>query len=347
MSDLDLLELMISTPGVSGREDLIRAVIRAAVAQRACFDDIEQDVMGNLICRRRGRGSQSGRKILLAAHMDQAGFLVSHISDEGMLSLHPVGTYDLRSLASQPVSVLAQKSELLAGSIQLAAHPVHTASTEQTSAKPVLSDFYVDLGLPAAEVRAKVRLGDMVAFRTPMERLGNAIVGAGLDNRIGCWALIEALTAIRNENDDVICVFTVQEELGSRGAVPVARSVAPDIAIICESVVSCCLPGVSPSEHVTIPEGGIALQVADSSLLSDMALIELAETAAKGAGLSVQRSLMQGGGQDGAIIQRSGPGVRTLALGCPVKFMHTSREQANLADVTSYPSLIAAILNKI
>ena len=107
------------------------------------------------------------------------------------------------------------------------------------------------------------------------------------------------------------------------------------------------MPGVPESQHVTIPGHGIALQVADSSMLSDMALVVSAEQAAQSMGIAVQRCLMQGGGQDGAIIQRSGRGVRTIALGCPLKFMHASREQANRCDVESYPVLIAALVDAI
>ena len=158
--------------------------------------------------------------------------------------------------------------------------------------------------------------------------------------------MLEALPLIET-TDTLVCAFTVQEELGSRGVGAVTRAVNPDIAIVCETVVSCDVPGVAPSGHVTVPGEGIALQVADSSLLSDLSLVETAEAAAAAAGIPVQRCLMLGGGQDGAIIQRSGKGVRTLALGCPVKFLHTSREHANRMDVESYPRLIAAVVEAV
>ena len=347
MTELTLLYQLLDAPGVSGREDLVRDLIRAAVQQAAFFDRIEEDPLGNLICYRTSSGKEARRNILLAAHMDQSGFLVSRITDEGALRLHPVGTFDVRAMAGQPVSVVTGTGTTLPGTLHLSALPVHTAPPEQMRRHPELADFHVDLGLSLQEVTARVQPGDMVVFRSPAQQVGDEIAGTGLDDRIGCWAMIQALHRIHNTRDDLVLAFTVQEELGSRGASPVARRTAPDIALICESVVSACVPGVPPDQQVTVPGQGIALQIADSSLISDPGLVQTAERAARDHGVPVQRSLMQGGGQDGAIIQRSGFGVRTLALGCPVKFMHSAREHACLRDILSYPTLIAAIINTL
>lgn len=347
MEDLKLLAQLLDAPGVPGREGGVRKVIRGVAEGLGFFDDIQEDALGSLVCRRFGRPGGTRRRIMLIAHMDQPGFLVSHISSEGYVRLHPVGTFDLRSLASQPVWVVTRGGDRLAGTVQLAAAPIHTASADELSKQPALCDFYVDLGLCGARVKVAVHLGDMVVFRMPMEQVGDEIVAAGLDDRIGCWAVLKAVSLIKNTKDDLICAFTVQEELGSRGAGPVARTVQPDIAIVCETVVSCHVPGVPESQRVTVPGRGIALQIADSSLISDQGLIEQAEQAARALGVPVQHSLMVGGGQDGAIVQRSGTGVRTIALGCPLKFMHASREHANRADVVSYPALIAALVDAV
>lgn len=344
--DLSLLERLLEMPGVPGREWRVRALIRDVAEDMNFFDKIEEDPLGNLICRRSGKDASSPR-LLMVAHMDQAGFLVSHVSDDGTLRLHPVGTCDLRSLASQPVWVVSRDGTLRRGTVQRDGHPVHTATEPDLIKQPKLSDFYVDLGLDAEDVRAIVQPGDMVVFRMPFETVGDDIMAAGLDDRIGIWAMLEALQLIQHDTSDLAVAFTVQEELGSRGAGAVARAVAPDIAIICETVVSCAVPGVPASQHVTVPGQGIALQIADSSLLSDLGLVCLAEEVADRLDLPTQRSLMLGGGQDGAIVQRSGQGVRTLALGCPLKFMHASREHANRADVLSYPLMIAGLVDAI
>lgn len=344
--DLSLLQRLVDVPGVPGREGQVRALIRDVAVEMNFFDTVEEDPLGNLICRRRGKDASSPR-LLMVAHMDQAGFLVSQVSDDGTLRLHPVGTCDLRSLASQPVWVVSSDGTRWPGTVQRDGHPVHTATEADLFKQPKLSDFYVDLGLNVENVRAMIQPGDMVVFRMPFETVGGDITAAGLDDRIGCWAMLVALPLIQQDTCDLAVAFTIQEELGSRGAGAVARAVVPDIAIICETVVSCAVPGVAASQHVTVPGQGIALQVADSSLLSDIALVACAEKVAERLDLSTQRSLMLGGGQDGAIVQRSGQGVRTLALGCPLKFMHASREHANRADVLSYPLLIAGLVDAI
>lgn len=346
MFDLHLLEKLVDTPGVSGREHFIRNVIRQAVEECSFFDQISEDALGNLICTRFGKAAKS-RKILLAAHMDQPGFLVSAINDCGTLALHPVGTYDVRTLASQRVVVVTDYGQRLMGTIHISGAPIHTASSEDTTKNLVLKDFHVDLGMSETGIRDTVKPGDMVVWVSPLEIVGDYVVAAGLDNRIGCWAAIKSLSHISNSDDDLIFAFTVQEELGSRGAGPVAYATQPDIALICETVVSSSVPTVPKNQHICSPGCGIALQIADSSMISDRSLIRIAEDAAAEAGIKLQRSLMLGGGQDGAIIQRNRAGVSTLALGCPLKFMHASREYANMTDVKSYPQLIATIVNNL
>lgn len=340
-----LLKRLCETPGVSGRERQVRAVIREAAEATGFFDEIREDVLGNLLCLRHGQG-EGAHRILLAAHMDQVGFLVSHVGLDGAVYLHPVGTYDLACLASQPVLVVPGQGAALPGTLHLAREPVHTAP-EARNDPATLSDLYVDMGLPPREVTKQVRPGDMVVFDAPLREVGEDLTGAGLDDRIGCWALLASLPMITNTRAELIFVFTVQEELGSRGAAVLGAALRPDIALIAETVVSCCVPGVPPQRHVTRPGAGIALQVADSSLLSDESLIETAETAMRAASLPVQRSLMQGGGQDGALVQRSGAGVRVLALGCPLRFMHTAREHAHREDVRAYPHVLAALINAL
>mgnify|MGYP002400767410 CR=1 FL=1 len=343
-----LLNRLCETPGVSGRERQIRAVIREIAEATGFFDEIREDVLGNLLCLRHGQGVgvAGPRRILLAAHMDQAGFLVSHVGQDGAVYLHPVGTYDPACLASQPVLVVPGQGATLRGTLHLAREPVHTAP-DARSDPTTLSDVFVELGLPPQKVAEQVRPGDMVVFDAPLRVVGEDLAGAGLDDRIGCWALLASLPMITNTQAELIFAFTVQEELGSRGAAVLGTSLRPDIALIAETVVSCCVPGVPPQRHVTRPGAGIALQVADSSLLSDESMIETAETATRAASLPVQRSLMQGGGQDGALLQRSGSGVRVLALGCPLRFMHTALEHAHRDDVSAYPHVLAALVNAL
>ena len=343
------LKEMVETPGVSGRESSIRELIMSYVEQSGFFDSVKADPLGNLICHRAAsnRGDCRPRRILVAAHMDQTGFLISHIADDGTLRLHATGTCDLRTMGSQPVWVVSDKGSKLPGTIAVASKPVHTAEPTELNRTLSIQDFYVDLSLDPNSIKEEFALGDMVVFRGVFEEIGSSVVGPGLDDRIGCWAMLESLAHISNMRDDLYFVFTVQEELGSRGAAAVSRAIMPDMAIVCETVVSCDTPGVPIAEVVTVPGKGIAIQIADSSMISDPSLVRIAETAAGKANLATQRSVMTGGGQDGAIIQRSGQGVQTIALGCPLKFMHCAHEYAHQSDVRSYPRVIATVVDAV
>jgi len=346
---MDLLEKLVNTHGVPGRESGIRGVIEHYVKEASIFDELRVDPLGTLVGVRKprpkpGAGSKKPMRVLLAAHMDQIGFLVSYISDKGHLSLHPVGAFDSRTLFARPVVVTTQSGEQLPGVMNPEGHPIHTAKAEDTKKVPELKAFYVDLGLPTEDVKAKVRKGDMVVPEGRLQRVGHYAVASGLDNRAGCWALIRAMEKLVHHDCEIYCAFTAQEELGSRGAGPVTFDIAPDLGISCDTVVCCEVPGVEERDHITSAGDGVALQVADSSTLSDMKLVADVETIARSKSISCQRSLMLGGGQDGALIQRSRGGVPTIVFGCPLKHMHTVTEMVHMDDLSSYRDLLCSYL---
>lgn len=346
---IELLKTLVETPGVPGRESYVRSAIEAACRTNNTFDEITIDALGNLICLKKARktAAYQPRRIMLAAHMDQVGFLVSYIDSSGLLRLHPVGSFDPRTLASQPVWVVTEKGEKLRGTLHPNGPPVHTAPPESLSKAHSITDFHVDLGLEESQVTKKVSKGDMVVFSGALEKVGDLLVGPALDDRIGCWAVLEAMSLLTDCRDDIYAVFTTQEELGSRGAGAAAFGIEPDIGIACDVVVCCDVPGVDAADYITQIGKGVAIQIADSSTISDPNLVGIAERAAKEAGVLCQRSLMLGGGQDGALIQRSRNGTQTIVFGCPVKHMHTSRETAHMGDIQSYPKLLAAFINAV
>lgn len=349
---MDLLERLVNTPGVPGREGAIRDVIEAHARQAGVFDEIATDALGSLVCIRRPRPRDGGpvampRRVLLAAHMDQIGFLVSHVSKEGYLRLHPVGAFDPRTLFAHRVQVVTAGGETIAGVMNPPGRPIHTAPPEDLKKIPELETFYVDTGLAPDEARARIAKGDMVVLDGPFHRLGRYVAGGGLDNRVGCWALLRAMEALQFHDCEIHCAWTAQEELGSRGAGPVAFAAEADIGISCDTTVCCEVPGVEEENHVTEAGNGVALQVADSSTLSDMGLVRDMERVAQQQGIKCQRSLMLGGGQDGALIQRARCGVRTIVLSCPVKHLHTATELVHVDDLASYPALLAAYLGSL
>ena len=348
---MQLLEQLTQIPGVPGREHRVRSFIEAYVTQHRLFDELRTDVMGSLIGVRQPRPVRGvpGKptRVMLAAHMDQIGFLVSHISDDGYLRAQPVGAVDARHLFSRRVIVCAASGGDLHGVMNPVGKPLHTIKEEDRKRVPEIDEFYIDLSLPADEVKARVRLGDMVVIEGRFIAVGDSVVASCLDNRVGCWALIRAIEKLAGHDCEINAAWTVQEELGSRGAETATYEIDPDIGLCCDTTVCCKVPGVPEEHRVTLPGHGVAIQVADSSTIADARLIEDIEIVARRNGLRCQRSLMVGGGQDGAAMQRTRRGVRTAVLACPLKHLHSVNEMAHRHDLECYPALVAAYLTEL
>jgi tetrahedral aminopeptidase len=345
-----LLETLSKTPGVPGREQRIRAVIEEYVTKEKIFDELRTDALGSLIGVRYSRPARKKAQkpvtVLVAAHMDQIGFLVSHISKDGYLRTHPVGSFDPRTLFARRVMVCTDVGDL-PGVMNPNGRPIHTASAEELKRVPELGEFFIDLGLPVAEIRAKVQLGDMIVLDAPFTEAGEYVIASNLDNRAGCWALIRAMENLTYHSCEIHAVWTAQEELGSRGAQPVAFGIEADIGIACDTTVCCTVPGVPEEQYITEFGKGVSLQIADSSTIADAALVRDIEAIAHKYGIASQRSLMLGGGQDGAMIQRSRNGVRTAVFSCPVKYLHTAAEMVHRADLNSYRDLLTRFLSSL
>jgi endoglucanase len=342
---MDLLERMTKTPGVPGREQRIRELIRGKIEDHV--DEIRTDAMGNLITVRRPRGGGQGTKVMLAAHMDQIGFLVKYVDDNGYVRVNAVGGFDTRNLVARNAIVCASSGEDLPAVMNPAGKPVHIASEEEKKKIPEMHEFYLDLGLDGETVKEKVKIGDMVVLETQFRRAGKAVVSQCLDNRVGCWAVVRALEKLGDHRCEVHAVWTVQEEVGLRGAGPAAFGVEPDIALSCDTTLCCDTPGTPEDQQVTKFGGGVALKIMDSSTIADIELIEELEKVAAAEGVACQRGVLPRGGQDGAMMQRSRAGVRTAVFACPIRNIHTSTEMAHEDDLRSYPDLLAAYLNQV
>ena len=209
---------------------------------------------------------------------------------------------------------------------------------------PEINEFFIDLSLPGEVVNKHVKIGDMVVLDGPFSTVGESVVSQCLDNRVGCWAVIRAIESLTHHNCEIHAVWTVQEEVGLRGAMPAAYSVQPDIGISCDTTLSCKVPGVSEELHITIPGNGVCLKIMDSSTIADLKLLEELESIAANNGIPCQRGILPRGGQDGAMIQRSRSGVRTAVFACPVKYIHTVTEMSHKTDLKSYCDLLTAYL---
>jgi endoglucanase len=334
------------------REDRIRAVIQAHVKKAGLFESLKTDAMGNLIGVRKprpakGKASKTPTKVMLAAHMDQIGFFVSYIDPEsGFCRVNPVGGFDRRNLFARRVRICAAGGDLI-GVMNPGGKPVHIASQEERTKIPEMSEFAVDLGLPGKTVADKIKIGDMVVLDGPFAEVGDTVVSQCLDNRVGCWVLIRAIEKLKHHDCEIHAVWTVQEEVGLRGAGPAAFGVEPDIGLSCDTTLNCQVPGVGPELHITQFDEGVCIKINDGSTIADLRLIEELEAIAAKKKIKCQRGILPAGGQDGAMIQRSRSGVRTAVFACPVRYIHTVTEMAHKNDLTSYRDLLAAYLTQL
>ena len=348
---MKLLEKLTQTPSVPGREDRVRDVIQEYITDAGLFDEIKVDALGSLIGVRRPRPPEGGsvespKRVMLAAHMDQIGFLVSHVGEDGFLRVNPVGGFDTRNLFARSVKVCTASRDL-PGVMNPAGKPIHIATAEEKKLVPEITEFFIDLGLEPEAVADRVKIGDMVVLDGPFSEVGESVVSQCLDNRIGCWALIRAIEQLSDHSCEIHAVWTVQEEVGLRGAMPVAYAVAPDIGISCDTTLCCKTPGVPEEQRITVPGEGVCLKVMDSSTIADVRLLEELEEIASANNIKCQRGVLPRGGQDGAMIQRSRSGVRTAVFACPVKYIHTVTEMSHKVDLMSYPALLAAYLRQL
>ncbi len=275
---MELLAKLTQTPSVPGREDRIRAVIQAHIEASGLFDEISVDAMGSLIAFRKARPASGERtakplNVMLAAHMDQIGFLVRHIDDNGFVRINPVGGFDTRNLFARTVRVCTSSGDL-PGVMNPGGRPIHIASDDEKKKVPLIGDFCIDLGMEAEAVKAKVRIGDMVVLDGPFSEVGDFVVSQCLDNRVGCWAQIKAIENLKHHNCDIYAAWTVQEEVGLRGATGAAYGIDPDIGVSCDTTLCCKTPGVPDEDRVSVAGDGVALCVMDSSMISDIGLIE-------------------------------------------------------------------------
>ncbi|NJL30570.1 MAG: M42 family metallopeptidase [Phycisphaerales bacterium] len=355
---MQLLEKLVTTAAVSGREHRLRKLILAET--KTLFDEIRIDPMGSIIGLRQPAPGKLVKaadlpkkrkplRIMLAAHMDQIGFVVRHIDDKGFVRVHNVGGFDTRNLFARLVTLcpdLDDPSKDFPGVMNPGGKPIHIASPEDTKKIPEISDLVIDTGLAPDEVKKRLKIGDMVVIHAPCTQVGSAVVSQCLDNRVAVWIAIGAMRKLAQTGHtcEVACVFTVQEEVGLRGALTSAYELKPDIGIGIDTTLAVDTPGVPDDQRVTIMGGGAALTLMDGSVISDLPLIETFETTALNNKIKVQRSILPRGGTDTGSLQRAGSGCRAMTLSCPTRYIHTVTEMVHHDDLDACRDLLAAYL---
>ncbi|MBI3973809.1 MAG: M42 family metallopeptidase [Chloroflexi bacterium] len=341
--DYDLLKRLSEAPGVPSREERIRKITVEAL--RPLADSLQVDRLGNAVALKRGGGAGGARrKVMIAAHMDEIGFLVRHVDKNGFLSLQPVGGFDPRSLFAQRVIVHASRGPALRGVLMpSASKPPHLMAGEQPK-PPKVEEFFVDVGLPGEQVKEVVELGDMVTMDRTVERAGNTIIGKAMDDRVGVFVMIEALRAVRSHDVDILAVATVQEEVGLRGATTAAFGVDPDVGIALDVTLAVDVPGSKEQDRVSQLGKGVGIKIMDSSQVCDPRLVAHFRDIARRENIPFQMEILPRGGTDGGAIQRTRAGVPSITLSIPARYVHTVNEMVSETDVEAAITLLARYL---
>lgn len=325
-----LKKLLPLTPSVSGREDYIREVL--AGMMRPLVDEVRVDAMGNLICVKHGT-SKNPQKVMLCAHMDEIGFIVNFIEENGMLRVAPIGGIHYGATAfSEVVFENGTRGVLVAEA---------DVSSKET---PKAEKCVIDIGATSRrEAERRVKIGDTCAALPHVTKLtANRVAGRPLDDRIGCACLVKIAEALTAPTDDIYYVFSVQEEVGLRGARPASFAIMPDVAIIYDVTATGDEQSARP---MAVKLGdGVAVKIKDSSVICHAGLVDELLDTAKKEKIAAQCEILTHGGTDTASVQMTGMGCRAGALSIPTRYIHSSVEMIDLRDANAAVALTVAYL---
>jgi len=336
--DTNLLRQLCRVPGAPGREEQIRQMVMREI--KAYVDEMRIDQMGNVIALKKGKEQ---RKVMAAAHMDEISFIITHIDKNGFARIHTLGGFDPKTLTAQRV-IVHGKQDLLG---VMGSKPIHIMTPEERKKAPKIADYFIDFGLPAEQVQELVSVGDVVTRERDLVELGETVCTKSLDNRVCVYVLIEALRQMQQPAYDFYAVFTVQEEVGLRGAQAAARSINPDFGFGLDTTIANDVPGAQDHEQITSLGKGTAIKVMDSSVITDSRMLRFMESIAHKYDIPYQREVLTGGGTDTGAIQRSGEGAIVGCVSVPTRHIHSVVEMCHKSDVLHSISLLVHCLEEL
>lgn len=343
MVDHGLLKKIVEAPGVSGYEFLgVRDIVIEAFKDYA--DEIRVDKLGNVIAHKKG----DGPKVMLAAHMDQIGLMVTTIEKNGFLRVAPIGGIDPRTLTAQRFRVWVGEDKFIygvGGSV-----PPHIQKPEERKKAPDWDQIFIDIGAESKEEAEEmgVKIGTIITWDGRLERLGrHRLVSIAFDDRIAVYTLVETARKLQETGADIYFVATVQEEVGLRGARTSAFGIDPDYGFAIDVTIAADVPGTPEHKQVTQLGKGTAIKIMDRSVICHPTIVKWMEELAKKYNIPYQWDILLGGGTDAGMIHLNKEGVPTGAVSVPARYIHSNTEVVDERDVDAGVDLMVKILEHI
>ena len=329
MKNLSLLKKLCISNGISGDEGNIRQIIIEEIKDYAT--EITVDNLGNVIVFKKGK-ERPKNKLMISAHLDEVGFIVTHISSDGMIHFESVGGIDRRVVVGDNVLI----NNKVKGVIGI--KPIHLCSNNEQKAIPTFEEMYIDIGAENKEDALNVvSLGDSITFNSDYFENDYTIQSKALDDRLGCFLMVEMIK--KDLPYDMYFTFVVQEEVGLRGAKVASYTVNPDFAIVLESTTAADIPNVSEGKEICKFNQGAVISYMDRSTIYDKGLIKKCQEIASNNNYKLQFKTGVAGGNDAGIIHKSRSGVRTLAISIPCRYLHSQRCMISKEDINSVYNL--------
>lgn len=338
MVDVKLLKEICETPGAPGFEQKIRALVLKKL--KGLADEVYTDAMGSVIAVKKGNAE---KRVMVAAHMDEIGFMVSHIDEEGFIRFHPLGGFDPKTLTSQ--RVIVHGSEDIMG--VMGCKPIHLMSAEERGKPIPINEYYIDTGRPAKEVKKLVAIGNPITRERELIEMGECINSKSMDNRLSVYILLETLKKLKGKKIpyDLYAVFTVQEEVGLRGAISAAHHINPDFGFGLDVTIAFDVPGAQGHEKITKLGEGTAIKIKDGSTICDYRMVAYLKALGNRKKIKWQPEVLPAGGTDTAGVQRYGKnGSIAGAISIPLRNMHQTIEMAHKKDILATIALLTEAL---
>jgi endoglucanase len=342
---MELMKELCLAPGVSGSEDEVAKIIARELKDVA--DKIETDSMGNLIATK--KGDKKAPTVMLAAHMDEIGLMVRYIDDNGFIRFSTIGGINDQMLMNQTVTIHSSVGEDVIGVI--GSKPPHVTTPEERKKVVKFDDMFIDIGAKDKEEAEKmVRVGDVMTFNSIFaEYPNNLVMGKAIDNRAGCYVMIEVLKRV-DTRATVYCVGTVQEEVGLKGAKTAAFKLNPDLAFALDVTLSGDHPGIKPDEAPVVIGKGPSVILADASgrgILTFKSIKDMLIKAGDENDIPYQLEVSDGGTTDGSSIHLTREGIPTGVLSVPTRYIHTPVSVCSMDDIEYTIELIVKAINDL